>query len=89
MIRINYHGRPPCDPDDRDLVSGGGSDVVERVARWIDEFTLGHVETAGGPVDQLSCMYSMTLDEDFVIDFLGGEFGRDVVVGRHGFKMAS
>jgi sarcosine oxidase/L-pipecolate oxidase len=38
-------------------------------------------------------MYSMTPDEDFVIDFLGGEeFGRDVVVGAgfsgHGFKMA-
>ncbi|XP_066314277.1 probable sarcosine oxidase [Miscanthus floridulus] len=90
MIKINYHGGPPCDPDDRDLVSGGG-DVVERVARWIDEFMPGHVETVGGPVDQLPCMYSMTPDEDFVIDFLGGEFGQDVVVGAgfsgHGFKM--
>ena len=87
MIKINYHGGPPCDPD---LVSGGG-DVVERVARWIDEFMPGHVETAGGPVDRLACMYSMTPDEDFVIDFLGGEFGQDVVVGAgfsgHGFKM--
>jgi len=37
-------------------------------------------------------MYSMTPDKDFVIDFLGGEFGNDVVVGAgfsgHGFKMA-
>jgi sarcosine oxidase/L-pipecolate oxidase len=37
------------------------------------------------------CMYSMTPDEDFVIDFLGGEFGKDVVMGGgfsgHGFKM--
>jgi sarcosine oxidase/L-pipecolate oxidase len=36
-------------------------------------------------------MYSMTPDEDYVIDFLGGEFGKDVVVGAgfsgHGFKM--
>jgi sarcosine oxidase / L-pipecolate oxidase len=33
----------------------------------------------------------MTPDEDFVIDFLGGEFGKDVVIGAgfsgHGFKM--
>ncbi|KAG2597273.1 hypothetical protein PVAP13_5KG196900 [Panicum virgatum] len=90
MIKINYHGGPPCDPDSRDLVSGGG-DVVERVARWIDEFMPGRVETAGGPVDCLPCMYSMTPDEDFVIDFLGGEFGEDVVIGAgfsgHGFKM--
>ncbi|RLN24507.1 hypothetical protein C2845_PM07G08320 [Panicum miliaceum] len=90
MIKINYHGGPPCDPDSRDLVSGGG-DVVERVARWIDEFMPGRVETAGRPVDRLPCMYSMTPDEDFVIDFLGGEFGEDVVIGAgfsgHGFKM--
>ncbi|KAF8692462.1 hypothetical protein HU200_039558 [Digitaria exilis] len=90
MIKINYHGGPPCDPDERDFVSGGG-DVVERVARWIDEFMPGHVETAGGPVERLPCMYSMTPDEDFVIDFLGGEFGEDVVTGAgfsgHGFKM--
>nr|KYP37261.1 putative sarcosine oxidase [Cajanus cajan] len=39
-----------------------------------------------------ACMYSMTPDEDFVIDFLGGEFGKDVIIGGgfsgHGFKMA-
>ncbi|OEL27060.1 putative sarcosine oxidase [Dichanthelium oligosanthes] len=90
LIKINYHGGPPCDPDSRDLISGGG-DVVERVAQWIDEFMPGFVETAGGPVDSLPCMYSMTPDEDFVIDFLGGEFGQNVVIGAgfsgHGFKM--
>lgn len=36
-------------------------------------------------------MYLMMLDEDFVIDFFGGEFGKDVVVGGgffgYGFKM--
>jgi sarcosine oxidase/L-pipecolate oxidase len=90
MIKINYHGGPPCDPDGRDLVSGGG-DAVERVARWIDEFMPGCVETAGGPVERVPCMYSMTPNEDFVIDFLGGEFGEDVAIGAgfsgHGFKM--
>ncbi|RLN25238.1 putative sarcosine oxidase [Panicum miliaceum] len=90
LIKINYDGGPPCDPDSRDWASGGG-DVADRVARWIEEFMPDHVETAGGPVSRRSCMYSMTPDKDFVIDFLGGEFGEDVVVGAgfsgHGFKM--
>ncbi|KAK9983955.1 hypothetical protein SO802_033480 [Lithocarpus litseifolius] len=45
-----------------------------------------------GPGMALLCMYSMTPDEDFVIDFLGGEFGTDVVVGDgfsgRAFKMS-
>ncbi|PAN30785.1 hypothetical protein PAHAL_5G387400 [Panicum hallii] len=90
LIKINYDGGPPCDPDSRDWASGGG-DVAERVARWIEEFIPDHVETTGGPVSRQSCMYSMTPDKDFVIDFLGSEFGEDVVVGAgfsgHGFKM--
>ncbi|CAD6232307.1 unnamed protein product [Miscanthus lutarioriparius] len=91
LIKINYDGGPPCDPDGRDWVHGGGA-VADRVARWIEEFLPDHVDTAGGPVSRVSCMYSMTPDKDFVIDFLGGEFGNDVVVGAgfsgHGFKMA-
>lgn len=35
----------------------------------------------------------MTPDEDFIIDFLGGEIGEDMVIGGgfldHDFKMAS
>ncbi|KAF0888069.1 hypothetical protein E2562_010780 [Oryza meyeriana var. granulata] len=34
LIKINYDGGPPCDPDNRDWASGGG-DVVTQVARWI------------------------------------------------------
>ncbi|OEL27062.1 putative sarcosine oxidase [Dichanthelium oligosanthes] len=90
LIKINYDSGPPCDPDSRDWASGGG-DVAERVARWIEEFMPDHVEATDGPVSRQSCMYSMTPDKDFVIDFLGGEFGNDVVVGAgfsgHGFKM--
>ncbi|KAF6985267.1 hypothetical protein CFC21_003155 [Triticum aestivum] len=90
LIKINYDGGPPCDPNSRDWVSGGG-DAADRVARWIEEFMPGHVVTDGGPVVRQSCMYSMTPDKDFVIDFLGGEFGQDVVLGAgfsgHGFKM--
>lgn len=90
LIKINYDGGPPCDPDGRDW-AGGGGDAASRVARWIEEFMPDHVEAAGGPVVRQPCMYSMTPDKDFVIDFLGGEFGDDVVVGAgfsgHGFKM--
>ncbi|KQK04148.1 probable sarcosine oxidase [Brachypodium distachyon] len=90
LIKINYDHGPPCDPDGcREEWSSGGA--AERVAGWIEEFMPGHVETAGGPVVQYSCLYSMTPDKDFVIDFLGGEFGEDVVIGAgfsgHGFKM--
>ncbi|KAL6655303.1 hypothetical protein ACP70R_006129 [Stipagrostis hirtigluma subsp. patula] len=90
LIKIAMHGGPPCDPDSRDWCTGGAA-LVEPVARWIDAIMPDHVDTAGGPVIRQSCMYSMTPDEDFVIDFLGGEFGKDVVVGAgfsgHGFKM--
>ncbi|KAF8676746.1 hypothetical protein HU200_046861 [Digitaria exilis] len=87
LIKINYDGGPQCDPDSHDWASGGG-DVADRVARWIvEEF----MPDADGAVIRQSCMYSMTPDKDFVIDFLGGEFGEDVVVGAgfsgHGFKM--
>ncbi|KAL6655302.1 hypothetical protein ACP70R_006128 [Stipagrostis hirtigluma subsp. patula] len=90
LIKIAMHGGAPCDPDCRDWSAGGA--LVEPVARWIDAVMPDHVDTAGGPVIRQSCMYSMTPDDDFVIDFLGGEFGKDVVVGAgfsgHGFKMA-
>jgi sarcosine oxidase / L-pipecolate oxidase len=86
LVMVNYDGRPPCDPDDRNWANGG-SDVAERVARWIEEFMPDHVDAAGGPVERQACMYSMTPDKDFV----GGEFVDDVVVGAgfsgHGFKM--
>ncbi|CAM0952120.1 unnamed protein product [Alopecurus aequalis] len=95
LIKIAMHGGPACDPDGRDWAIGPGDGeggLVEPVARWIDEVMPDHVETAGGPVLRQPCMYSMTPDEDFVIDFLGGEeFRMDVVVGAgfsgHGFKM--
>uniref|UniRef100_A0A0D3HVF9 FAD dependent oxidoreductase domain-containing protein n=1 Tax=Oryza barthii TaxID=65489 RepID=A0A0D3HVF9_9ORYZ len=90
LIKVCAHGGAPCDPDRRDWCAGGDA-LADPVARWIDELMPGHVDTAGGPVIRQSCMYSMTPDEDFIIDFVGGEFGKDVVVGAgfsgHGFKL--
>jgi len=90
LIKISCDGGPPCDPDGRDWVSGD-REVTERVARWIEASMAGYVEAAGGPVIRQSCMCCMTPDGDFVMDFLGGDFGEDVVIGAgfsgHGFKM--
>ncbi|PKA51411.1 putative sarcosine oxidase [Apostasia shenzhenica] len=93
LIKVALHAGQPCDPDLRDWTSGGGiASAAAVVAEWIEKVMPGRVETAGGPVMTQACMYSMTPDEDFVIDFLGGEFGRNVVIAGgfsgHGFKMA-
>jgi sarcosine oxidase/L-pipecolate oxidase len=89
LIKINDNSGSHCDPDRRDWGTGVGA--AARVERWIQELMPGHVETAGGPVIRQACMCAMTPDKDFIIDFLGGEFGEDVVLGAgfscHGFKM--
>ncbi|XP_061339356.1 probable sarcosine oxidase [Gastrolobium bilobum] len=88
LIKVAVHGGNPCDPDKR--VWGPGI-MMGVLKQWVEERFMGMVDSCE-PVMKQSCMYSMTPDEDFVIDFLGGEFGKDVVVGGgfsgHGFKMA-
>lgn len=88
LIKIAVHGGYPCDPDKRPWRPGMS---MEAMKKWIEGRFSGRVDS-GGPVSTQICMYSMTPDEDFVLDFLGGEFGKDVVVGGgfsgHGFKMA-
>ncbi|XP_020109922.1 probable sarcosine oxidase isoform X1 [Ananas comosus] len=93
LIKIAMHGGSPCDPDRRSWAAGTGPGgaAVEAVRAWIGRVMGGHVESADGPAMSQACMYAMSPDEDFVVDFLGGEFGDDVVVGAgfsgHGFKM--
>ncbi|KAK7283032.1 hypothetical protein RIF29_12237 [Crotalaria pallida] len=88
LVKVAVHGGNPCDPDKRPWGSGV---MVEELREWVEGRFSGMVDSSG-PVVKQACMYSMTPDEDFVIDFLGGEFGKDVVVGGgfsgHGFKMA-
>ncbi|KAK4746992.1 hypothetical protein SAY87_026029 [Trapa incisa] len=89
LIKVGVHGGRPCDPDSRPWRTSFRFDALRK---WIEEVFRGSVD-ASEPVSTQSCMYSMTPDEDFVIDFLGGEeFREDVVVGGgfsgHGFKMA-
>lgn len=88
LIKVAVHGGYVCDPDKRPW--GPGLSLAA-LKEWIQGIFLGRVDSAGPVATQL-CMYSMTPDEDFVMDFIGGEFGKDLVIGGgfsgHGFKMA-
>ncbi|KAL9239806.1 hypothetical protein vseg_014091 [Gypsophila vaccaria] len=88
LIKVAVHGGRPCDPDKRRWIPD--PELMELLRRWVCERFGGRVEH-DGPVSTQSCMYSMTPDEDYVIDFPGGEFGKDVVIAGgfsgHGFKM--
>ncbi|MED6127925.1 hypothetical protein PIB30_092708 [Stylosanthes scabra] len=88
LVKVAVHGGNPCDPDKRPWASGFR---VQDLKEWIQERFMDLVDSSE-PVMKQACMYSMTPDEDFIVDFLGGEFGKDVVVGGgfsgHGFKMA-
>ncbi|KAE8056516.1 hypothetical protein FH972_013284 [Carpinus fangiana] len=87
LIKVAVHGGYPCDEDKRSWGPGMGLGSLKET---VEERLSGMVDS-GAPVATQLCMYSMTPDEDFVIDFLGGEFGKDVVMGGgfsgHGFKM--
>ena len=88
LIKVTVHAGSPCDPDKRPWGSGVN---MNELKEWVQGRFKGLVDS-GEPVVKQACMYSMTPDEDYVVDFLGGEFGKDVVVGGgfsgHGFKMA-
>lgn len=88
LIKIAVHNGRPCDPDKRPWSKGV---QIDELRKWIEDRFSGLVDSSD-PVVTQSCMYSVTPDEDFVIDFLGGEFSKDVVIGGgfsgHGFKMA-
>ncbi|KAK2446154.1 putative sarcosine oxidase [Trifolium repens] len=88
LIKVAVHGGRVCDPDKRPW---GSVVMMNELKEWI-EGRFGGLVDSSEPVVKQSCMYSMTPDEDFVIDFLGGEFGKNVVLGvgfsGHGFKMA-
>ncbi|KAI7751559.1 hypothetical protein M8C21_021443 [Ambrosia artemisiifolia] len=97
LIKVAVHGGRECDPDRRTWGAAPLGDerpamVIGYLKEWIKSTFGDRVDWEGGPVMRQSCMYSLTPDGDYVIDFLGGEFGEDVVVAGgfsgHGFKMA-
>lgn len=88
LLKIAVHGGRNCDPNDRKWAVAPSA--LAALREWIDGRFGGLVDSTG-PISTQSCLYTMTPDEDFVIDFLGGEFGNDIVVAGgfsgHGFKM--
>lgn len=88
LIKVGVHGGRFCDPDKRTWTPE--PELMDLLKKWVKERFGGRVEH-DRPMSAQSCMYSMTPDEDYVIDFLGGEFGKDVVIAGgfsgHGFKM--
>ncbi|XP_051137593.1 probable sarcosine oxidase [Andrographis paniculata] len=91
LIKVPLHAGRLCEPEDRTWAASPAATAALRdwiAARFGDAIDAA----AGSPAITQSCMYSMTPDEDYVIDFLGGEFREDVVVcggfSGHGFKMA-
>ncbi|MBA0568416.1 hypothetical protein Golob_005913 [Gossypium lobatum] len=88
LIKVAVHGGYQCNPDKRPW---GPGLVPDSLKQWVEQRFKGKVDSSKPVMTQL-CVYSMTPDEDFVIDFLGGEFGKDVVIGGgfsgHGFKMS-
>ncbi|CAA3000266.1 probable sarcosine oxidase [Olea europaea var. sylvestris] len=89
LIKISVDGGRPCEPNERTWAAPPS--VADSLRRWIGG-RFGNLIDPNGPVMTQSCMYTMTPDADFVIDFVGGDFGKDLVVGGgfsgHGFKMA-
>lgn len=90
LIKIPIDAGVDCEPEERTWAGQPG--LLDSLREWIKNRFGGLVDTDDGPVMTHSCMYSMTPDSDYVIDFLGGELAEDVVVAGgfsgHGFKMA-
>ncbi|KAL8521693.1 hypothetical protein ACS0TY_011997 [Phlomoides rotata] len=89
LIKIALHSGRACEAGERTWAAPAA--LREVLEEWI-KGRFGNLVEGDKPVLSQSCMYSMTPDGDFVIDFLGGEFGEDAVVcggfSGHGFKMA-
>ncbi|KAL6985097.1 sarcosine oxidasee (formaldehyde-forming) [Sarracenia purpurea var. burkii] len=91
LIKIPPNGGQPCNPERRTWATGHTAPVLDSLKKWIRE-RFGDRVDATTPEMVQYCMISMTPDEDYMIDFLGGEWGKKVVIAGgfsgHGFKMA-
>ncbi|KAL0315298.1 UNVERIFIED_CONTAM: putative sarcosine oxidase [Sesamum radiatum] len=89
LIKIHIDDGGACEPEERTWAAP--PDILDLLRECIRE-RFGGLVDSNGPVITQSCMYSMTPDKDYVINFLRGEFGKEAVViggfSGHGFKMA-
>lgn len=85
-IKIGFHGPGvPVDPDHhRDAP---GTEIMDRFHREVSRFLPGLLSV---PHAAKSCLYTMSVDQDFVIDRVPGRPGIVVAAGfsGHGFKFA-
>jgi len=68
LLKVSVHGGYPCDPDKRALLPDLDA-LMQKVSPWLAESFRGNVMSES-PVVAEACMYSMSPDEDFIIDFL-------------------
>lgn len=92
LFKACLHEGYPCDPNVRNWTHKQNPQSLELLKKWVHDRSNGLIET-DRPASATSCMYSVTPDEDYIIDFVGGsQFGKDVVIAGgfsgHGFKMA-
>lgn len=99
LIKVSVHSGTPCDPNKR-TVAPDLEHLRTEVSPWLASRFDGIVKSEA-PVMAHGCMYSMTPDEDFILDFVpgkgelagNGELRRQqrVLVAAgfsgHGFKM--
>ncbi|MCO5573228.1 hypothetical protein L7F22_026997 [Adiantum nelumboides] len=88
LIKVSLHSGSACEPDKRALVPDLKA-MKDFVSPWLKKHFKGKVKS-DAPVLADACMYAMTPDQDFIIDFLPLSEGRVVVAGGfsgHGFKM--
>ncbi|EFJ28372.1 hypothetical protein SELMODRAFT_441107 [Selaginella moellendorffii] len=89
LIKASIHGGTPCDADDRCYIPD-----VEELKRimspWMER-AFGKNVRCDAPAMAEACMYSMTPDQDFILDVLPGTQEQVLVAAGfsgHGFKMA-
>ena len=61
------HGGYPCDPDKRVLLLGLDA-LMQKVRPWLAKIFKGNVMSKS-PIVVKDFMYSMSPDDDFIIDF--------------------
>lgn len=68
LIKVSVHSGTPCDPNKR-VVAPDFELLRKEVSPWLASRFEGRVKSEA-PVMAEGCMYSMTPDEDFILDFL-------------------
>ena len=84
---MDWHGGPPVDPDQSTADPSRGQPELDRVSDYIGRHVRWVEPT---PARTTPCMYTMTLDQEFIIDSLPGRPAIAVGAGfsGHGFKLA-